>query len=225
MTRDVLRLSQVVGLFGPGAMVDLPERSIVVGGLDDWDHRRPGSFKSIEEPRLARLLQLRLRNDPRWASDSAPEFRTPPIDSRNPRSQPPTITSAVFPRWFVCESLKGDQPGRRRLVPFSDLQPPKRQDFVGDDGKRRAASPVRFVAGCTKGHLQDIDWRWLLHSGGGACRQPMWLVETSTSADPRDTRIECECGAGLTLEELFLPGRLGACHGERPWIGDRDPVP
>jgi hypothetical protein len=22
---------------------------------------------------------------------------------------------------------------------------------------------------------------------------------------------------------LFQPGRLGACRGERPWIGDRDP--
>jgi len=83
---------------------------------------------------------------------------------------------------------------------------------------------VRFVAGCTKGHLQDIDWRWLLHTDGSGCRQPMWLVETSTSADPRDTRIECECGVGLTLEELFLPGRLGPCRSERPWIGERDPA-
>jgi hypothetical protein len=33
----------------------------------------------------------------------------------------------------------------------------------------------------------------------------------------------CDCGEALSLEELFQPGRLGACHGERPWIGDRDP--
>ena len=25
------------------------------------------------------------------------------------------------------------------------------------------------------------------------------------------------------MEELFQPGRLGTCDGERPWIGDRDP--
>lgn len=36
-------------------------------------------------------------------------------------------------------------------------------------------------------------------------------------------RIVCDCGTFLSLEELFQPGRLGACPGERPWIGDRDP--
>ena len=53
----------------------------------------------------------------------------------------------------------------------------------------------------------------------------MWLVDGGTSADPRETRIVCDCGRSLTLEELFQPGRLGPCRGERPWIGDRDPVP
>jgi hypothetical protein len=52
----------------------------------------------------------------------------------------------------------------------------------------------------------------------------MWLVDSGTSADPRDTKVICECGKSLTLEELFQPGRLGPCRGERPWIGDRDPL-
>lgn len=51
----------------------------------------------------------------------------------------------------------------------------------------------------------------------------MWLEESSTSADPRDTRVVCDCGEALSLEELFQPHRLGKCFGERPWIGDRDP--
>ncbi len=51
----------------------------------------------------------------------------------------------------------------------------------------------------------------------------MWLEDAGTSADPRDTRIVCDCGASLSLEELFQPGRLGPCPGERPWIGDQDP--
>ena len=55
----------------------------------------------------------------------------------------------------------------------------------------------------------------------GPCREQMWLEDAGTSADPRDTRIVCDCGASLSLEELFQPGRLGACPGERPWIGDQ----
>ena len=30
------RPSQVLQLYGPGAMVDLPEHSVLIGGLDAW---------------------------------------------------------------------------------------------------------------------------------------------------------------------------------------------
>ena len=225
MADESIRMSQVVGVFGPGAMLDLPERSVVVGGLDRWEMRAPNAFRSIEEPRLARLLHLRLANDPRLGVDRPPDLRTPPIDPNDRRAAKPFIELAVFPEWFVCDIIDGDPPGRRRLVRFSDLRPPARKEYVGDDSKKRRASPIRFVCGCTKGHLQDIEWRRILHGDGTACREQMWLVDGGTSADPRETRVVCDCGQSLTLEELFQPGRLGPCRGERPWIGDRDPVP
>jgi hypothetical protein len=205
-------------------MLDLPERSIVVGGLDHWEMRMPNAFRCIEEPRLSSLLHLRLANDPRLRVDRPPELRTPPIDPNDRRAPKPYIESIVFPEWFVCDTVEGDPPGRRRLVRFSDLTPPARKEHVADDGKKRRASPIRFVCGCTRGHLQDIEWRRILHGGGAACREQMWLLDSGTSADPRDTRILCDCGGSLTLEELFEPGRLGPCRGERPWIGDRDPT-
>jgi hypothetical protein len=207
-------------------MLDLPERSVVVGGLDNWDMHVPGAFQTIEEPRLSQLLFQRLRADARLRVDRPPELRTPPLDPNLPFGRrPPAIESPIFPQWFVCEAIGNDEPGKRRLVRFSDLQPPKRKECVGDDGKRRQVTPVRFLCGCTNGHLQDIEWRRILHSDVPACQQPMWLEDTSTSADPRDTRIVCDCGRSLTLEELFQPRRLGFCQGERPWIGERDPAP
>ena len=63
MADDKVRLSQVVGVFGPGAMLDLPERSVLVQGLDHWEMFGTGTFKVIEEPRLARLLHQRLKDD------------------------------------------------------------------------------------------------------------------------------------------------------------------
>ena len=39
MTKNAQRLSQVISTFGPGAMIDLPTRSVVVGGLELWDMR------------------------------------------------------------------------------------------------------------------------------------------------------------------------------------------
>ena len=60
--------------------------------------------------------------------------------------------------------------------------------------------------------------------GDATCSGALWLEETGTSGDPRDTRVVCDCGKRLVLEQLFQPGRLGFCHGKRPWIGDTDPA-
>ena len=67
MAEDKVRLGQVVGVYGPGAMLDLPERSVLVMGLDRWDMSGVGTFRPIEEPRLARLLHQRLKEDGRIA--------------------------------------------------------------------------------------------------------------------------------------------------------------
>jgi len=225
MADESIRMSQVVGVFGPGAMLDLPERSVVVGGLDRWEMRAPSAFRPIQEPRLASLLHARLANDPRLGIDRPPDLRTPPIDPNDRRVAKPFIESPVFPEWFVCDAIDGDTAGRRRLVRFGDLKPPARKEHVAEDGKKRRASPIRFVCGCTKGHLQDIEWRRIMHGDGAVCREQMWLVDGGTSADPRETRVVCDCGQSLTLEQLFQHGRLGSCRGERPWIGDRDPIP
>jgi len=87
--------------------------------------------------------------------------------------------------------------------------------FIGEGARH-------LVGACDDGHLQDIDWRWVVHSGK-PCQEPMWVEEKGTSADPADTTVVCSCGERLSLQDAFQPGRLGRCRGERPWLLDRDP--
>ena len=55
--KSELRLSQVITTYGPGAMVDLPTRSVIVGGLDRWEMSARDSWRTIDEPRaLFRLV-------------------------------------------------------------------------------------------------------------------------------------------------------------------------
>jgi hypothetical protein len=94
---DKVRLSQIVGTFGPGSMLDLPERSVLVLGLDHWEMFGTGTFKVIQEPRLQRLLHLRLKEDARVVGDRPPEFRTPPIDAGDPKRPSPAIKVTTKP--------------------------------------------------------------------------------------------------------------------------------
>jgi hypothetical protein len=60
MSKNAQRLSQLVSTFGPGAMVDLATRSVVVGGLEFWE-MRGDAFRTIPEPRLTTRLEQLLK--------------------------------------------------------------------------------------------------------------------------------------------------------------------
>ena len=54
--RPKLRRSQLVSIWGPGALVDLPDEAVIIGGLDEWPH--PSQLERIQEPRLERKLAI-----------------------------------------------------------------------------------------------------------------------------------------------------------------------
>ena len=226
MTKNTQRLSQLISTFGPGAMIDLPTRSVVVGGLEQWD-MKGDAFTTIPEPRLTARLEQLLKGQGRLDQAARLSLRTPPVSTDRNSGIPRGVAAPVFPTWFVCEQVETVTSGtktvrRRRLVRWQDLDTKGRRRFIFDDGRKSDVTPIRFVCACEKGHLQDIEWRWVVH-GAGQCQEPMWVEEKGTSADPADTSIVCDCGGSLSLQDAFQPGRLGKCRGERPWLLDRDP--
>jgi hypothetical protein len=227
MSKNAQRLSQVVSTFGPGAMIDLPTRSVVVGGLEQWE-MRPDSFTIIPEPRLTTRLEQLLKAQGRLDQGKTLSLRTPPVGENRPGQLPSQIAAPVFPAYFVCEEVEvvtvdDKAVRRRRLVRWQDLDTRGgRRKFIFDDGKKSDVTPIRFVCACENGHLQDINWKWVVH-GNEPCQEPMWVQEKGTSADPADMSVVCGCKKQLSLQQLFIPGRMGNCRGERPWLLDRDP--
>jgi hypothetical protein len=202
-------------------MMDLPTRSVVIAGTDYWDERQQ-AFKVIEEPRLIALLEAQLVASGRWEPGKPIRLQTPPIaQERLGNRDPAGVTVRIFPTWFTCEGFDAATATgrRRRLVPWSDLDTTAgRTKFQREDGKKVEVTPIRFVGACKKGHMQDLDWRWLVHRGD-KCREPMWIEEEGSSADPANIRIGCLCGRpALSLADAFKPGFLGPCHGRRPWL-------
>src|SRR5436309_3328626 len=103
MSKNAQRLSQLVSTFGPGAMIDLPTRSVVVGGLELWD-MRSGDFTPIPEPRAVARLQKLLREQGRLGDGQNLSLRAPPVTNGR-LDRPSGVIAPIFPAWFVCEQV------------------------------------------------------------------------------------------------------------------------
>lgn len=221
-TRNLLRQSQIITTFGPGAMVDLPTRSVLIAGLDHWQMPKDG-YREIVEPVLARRMEQWLRKHDRLDEGQPIRLLSPPLPDAGRPGTTPGVEAMVFPTWFVCDriehpKIRGRDRRGRRLVRWSDLDPGGgRKKFRHEDGGKDEVWPLRFVGGCEVGHLQDVEWRGLVHSGE-TCHEAMWLIEEGTSANLADLEIACSCGRQLSLKDASKPGRLGMCDGRQPWL-------
>ena len=210
-----LRQSQVVSIFGPGAMLDLPKHSVLVAGLEYWS----AGGEEIIEPRLARKLALLL---------DVPGVRllTPPLESGEIGAPSTGIECFQFPEWFITQDVKapnGEATSRSRMLVHRTAL--TRGKFIDRDKVRRPVVPVRFVRACRAGHIGDINWYQFVHSGPTDCAKQgrqLWIDERGTSGDLSEVWIRCECGkAERSMISAADPKQraLGFCDGSRIWLG------
>jgi hypothetical protein len=202
-----IRRSQAVITWGPGALIDLPTSSAIIGGLEGWPKLE--LLQEIVDPRLTRKLTLMtgVQNPPLFA---------PPPDQSAPGATTLGIDVWRFPRWMVVQEQGGENQRERsrRLVHRQALDERGRFDA-------RQVVPTRFVRACPRGHIEDLNWHWYVHGSEDGCRRQLWLDERGTGGDLADLVVRCECGQSksmhLAAEVELKP--LGTCPGRRPWLG------
>lgn len=205
-----LRPSQIITTYGPGAIVELRNISIIIAGLDVW---RPDEEKDlVDEPRLVRALGREALYKPAYREDE----KGWPIG---------TIPAYIFPEYYVCPSLKC-----RRLAKYTEFDMQKQQKFTCKTCKYSIAFPSRFIVACPNGHIDDFPWLDYVHSGAsGGCDGPLKLWETGVSGAISDIYVECEkCQKKRSLGPAFNTENgspTGPCCSRRPWFGpeNRDP--
>src|SRR5262245_28922844 len=192
MSNDQLRSSQIVTTFGPGAMVDLPEASVIIGGLDHWNYDR-SQIPIVEEPRLVGKLRALLEVD-------TLTLRTPPPAASQDHGFQPDIVVWRFPEWFIVQNTIVTPRGfrRRKLVHLNNLDHMK---YLDDDRKKYSVVPVRFVRACRKGHVGDIDWKSFVHGASTGCPRNLWLEERGTTGDLDEIYVVCDCGADRVMSQ------------------------
>jgi hypothetical protein len=222
-----LRPSQALTTFGIGAIIDLPNLSVMVMGLEDWplkdtveigEQRLLASVKEVLGPQVVALRSAPVVPD---------SYQVNQFDS----SALVGIPVAPFPRWMVC-------PYCRRLAPLGSglfkLETPYRTDQIRyvhanctKPGKPQTVVPARFVVACKNGHLDDFPWREFVHNGQTNCKGGLKLLEPSATGEAASIFVQCEganCGAIRPMSDAFKMDlmALPVCKARRPHLRDHD---
>lgn len=203
-----LRPSQAVTQHGPGAVVDLPELSVIIGGIDLW---RPTAEDVVPEPRLERFLRVE-------------ELVRPPQPGPGKFGGVPSF---VFPEYLVCPNAKC-----RFLAPWTEFTKKSGWNFVEfrcpradrHPDRQPTAFPARFMVACPVGHLEDFPWRgWVHGDEEGPCSGALTLIDLGNTGSASDLLVQCSgCGLKRSLADAFTKGVHGGCTGRRPWLGLHD---
>lgn len=225
MTRPVrvgdLRPSQLLHTFGVGAVIDLPELSAIVSGIDDWPvaHADP-----VTEERL--LAAVRQRLGPQVAA-----LRTPPYTPESPNPFEFTATIGVpvvpFPRWLRCPRCRLLAPIENGLFQLrEDRYRPDRVRYIHDcttRGRPPTALAARFLLACRNGHHDDFPWIEYVHRGAPCERPTLQLTELGAGGQAAEIEVRCtNCNANRRMSDAFgpaAPGELPRCRGRHPHLG------
>ena len=213
--KNQVRQTQMVMSFGPGSMIDLPDSSVMIAGLEHWYYDPAERQASIvQEPRLLSRLALRFGNRDL-------ELRRPPRGTDDPQDFDNSVRAWRFPRWFVAATDRRTKEGfiERRLVHRRELT----NGRFSLENRTVPIIPIRFVRACPRGHIDDIAWKVLVHGGDTDCTRPMWMVERGNAGDLDEVVVRCECGEQIRMSEVADRRRnaLGMCDGSRPWLGSK----
>lgn len=220
-----VRPSQLLWTYGPGALIDLPNLSVITMGLDRWEKDR---CQPVEEARLLAAVR-------RVLGAQVSHLRVPPFmgDERvNPLSAEAKIGVPVrpFPRWLRCVKcglLAEYDSGLFDIKP--NLYRPENTHFVHtncEKGAKADAVPARFLMACRNGHLDDFPWHWFVHGGPSQCKGTLRFFERGASLQTENLWVKCDaCGAARSLVKAFgkeAQNNLPACRGRHPHLNSYD---
>ncbi|RDS82244.1 DUF1998 domain-containing protein [Dyella monticola] len=226
-----VRPSQLLWTYGPGALIDLPNLSVVTLGIDQWEKDR---CQPIQEPRL--LAAVRKVLGPQVDSLRMPPFQKSELV--DPWSAEANIGVPVrpFPRWMRCVKCGLLSPFDARLFEIKESRfRPERTRFVhkgcrgskGDQPARDAdAVPARFLLACRNGHLDDFPWHYFVHRGNSSCKGTLRFFESGASLQTENLWVKCDtCGASRSMAHAF--GKVGienlpSCRGRHPHLDHFD---
>ena len=217
-----IRPSQLVSTFGPGSIYDNLNDSFLIMGTDSWNER---NCKKLTDETLLHYL----KNSESTKYSMLTKFMVP-VSSHEDDKQ---IAIQTFPRWGVCPEC--DMLQRRNYTGIGLKCRSTACKGIDGTGKRPQTIPVRFIAVCINGHLDDFPWYQWVHRGAvDNCNKNdarLYLEDRRYSSALESKIVICKnCdrseNMAMALSKNGLRSVLpGGCKGRRPWLtaDDQDP--
>lgn len=220
-----IRRAQLITPFGVGALIDFPrDDSLMIAGLDAWHCAKQSCPPEllVSEERLQARLGVRELRLPVDHKDPQPGVRSANLD----------IPSVRFPLWHYCHRCGAME----KLTLFSNPRRCPGPPYPGMSCAQKHAKsrpfliPVRIVAACDSGHIEDFPFMEWVHRNkppGSDCR--LRFLAGRSSSLLTGIKISCSCSEERTLAGIFdfdpqtggaLQRQIGyACRGSQPWLG------
>ena len=209
MTSQMIRPSQFILVYGPGAILEGRRGPRVIPGLSEGlfgGDMNPEDFEIQDGGMLkAALGGKRIFNMP-----SKEMMETAGVER--------PYRTAPFPRWRMCVNASGHEGAYLLYHSRGRQSSPCPACGAGNPGA------TRFVMACPGGHMDEVNWHGLVHGGnecGGTARGlPHALSRDDTfyyrSSGPISSVVlECpRCGAKGGLRGAY--GRWWRCSGREP---------
>ena len=231
------RPSSLLYTYGPGAIMDLPQFTIMPTGLDDWDriwNRREGESPRIHAPRLREVVRTHMRSP---FVQLRPHPWQPKRNAFSNEGVDLGVPSRVFPQWLRCTgcdmlglvsqfSYINTHPYRTDQARFEHTKCPGR----GGAGKAaRPAVPARYLLACAMGHLDEFPYELWVHRGR-QCEKaevPFLKMMDRTAGKGASAMIRCEsCKLQRPMNEAqgqAGTAKLPKCRGRHPHLDAFEP--
>lgn len=202
MTQHI-RLSQFVHTYGPGAILESADGPRIIPmpeiGLFTQQSGRQPDLVEVSHQRMSRGLL-----------DGARIFRLPSNPELGESERRWVYATRAFPEWSLCLNVPG-HPGRYAVLYRASVCPACQRV-----GQSRRHESIRFVMACSEGHLDDVDWNYLVHRNARACQnRTRYLEWHGGGGSLAGVKITCpECSTSETLGRAY--GQDWPCSGRSP---------
>lgn len=208
MINQQIRPSQFITTYGPGSILETPSGPVVLHSVDRvfLDHGLNVQDFEIRDARLTR--------DP--AINGAGIVRLPTNAELGREQEFALYPTEALPYWSLCVTH-----GVLYFARGSCPQCPSSRG-VREAREKAGREAIRFIRICETGHLDDVDWDFVIHNGAVCAGQPGFYLWLGGGGSLRNVELRCpQCRAQTNFGLVY--SRSWRCSERYPERGPRPP--